>query len=316
MFLFQWLVGAASEENQNFIQRQIIEINNKIEELKKRDVVDKTTLNNLIIEQRELINEILAESNNTPIPCTAKRYDENLAFINIETTPENSDVYINDIFVGKAPVKLYEIEANIPHKIVICGDPRYYWSKVIEVKLKKFQREKFNISLEHGRAKIIVLADEVINRVAVDGKLVKDFNENTPVVVLEAGKHKIKAWRGFYYSEFQVDLWEGDFLRLNANNLIYDKELESNCKLCQEAKKQLDKMLDNPDKTFVARVFVLDQWYKNRCGELYCLKSKLDDLKGLGMLFRLLSTEKYKIYDIYGKSNPSSFKLNEICCCK
>lgn len=47
---------------------------------------------------------------------------------------------MDDQWVGKAPLKMYEIEAGVEHAITARGDPRYFRPTTLKKTWDKFQR--------------------------------------------------------------------------------------------------------------------------------------------------------------------------------
>ena len=195
------------------LQEKINEYDRQIEEIRKRQKSaerEKDMLNTLA--EKKKIVERLSAAPGKGVAYTDRKYDENMAFINVETTPSSDmDIYIDGVWVSRSPLKLYEIEAGEKHTITIKGDPRYFKEFSVERTYKKFYRAVETFEIERGIGKILPLAEEPIEKVVVDG-VELPFDPRQPQIEVPAGLHKIKVFSGFLRGSFEEDVWIGDCL--------------------------------------------------------------------------------------------------------
>ena len=195
------------------LQEEISRQDRLIEELRKRKQTEERKLEmTAVIEKRKKTIAELMRKPGKGVAYTTHRYDENLAFVNIVTSPVNLDIYIDDVWVGKSPLKLYEIEAGKTHTITAKGDLRYFLPTQIKRRYDKFSRVQEKLIIQRGRGKILLLGKELFDTVKVDGNPI-NFNPNRPLIVVPAGRRRLSILKGSKLASFVQDVWAGDVIR-------------------------------------------------------------------------------------------------------
>ena len=218
------------QEFQSMIRSQ----NSEIEKLRRiaHTAKQKKRLVGIINSQQKTINLLKSRAKKRSIPYTNRRYDENIAFINIESDSSGLDVYINNNYIGVTPIKLYEIEARKKHLITLRGDARYYTrTKSITRKYDKFQRAFELITVSRGKGNVIILSNEEIVGVAYDTKHADgQFSgwaanqiDDSAMYRMEAGKLLVRIYFEYGCAEIMLDLWAGDTIRRDIKKSHYLK---------------------------------------------------------------------------------------------
>jgi TolB-like protein len=203
---------------QEAIERQ----NNEIDELRRQSHTKsyKKRLQTIVQQQREYISKLHEESRNDKIRYTSRKYDENLAFINIESGVPNHDIYINGKWVGVTPLIKYEIEAGKDHEITVRGDQKFFLPKTVTRKYQKFQRSHEQIVLQRGRATAIILSRFRIKDISVNGEPIY-LNPDSAYIEIEAGVNNFQVLDDNGQSEFSEEMWIGDRLRIDIDDGDY-----------------------------------------------------------------------------------------------
>ncbi len=164
-------------------QERIEKLDRQIEEIRVRKQSEQRLreMEEIIWKRKMIINNLLEGSGNKGVAYTTRRYDKNIAFLNIDTVPEKLDIYIDQKWVGRAPMAMYEIEAGVTHVITAKGDPRYYQPAVLKRKYEKFERIEEKLELKTGAGKVLLLGREPVEEVFIDGEQYKHFNPKTVV---------------------------------------------------------------------------------------------------------------------------------------
>ena len=195
------------------LQEEISRQDKLIEDLRKRRQTEERKLEMVaVIEERKKTIVKLMQKPGKGVAYTTRRYDENLAFVNILTTRDGLDIYINDVWVGKSPLKLYEIEAGKTHTITAKRDPRYFVPTQIEKQYDKFSRIQEKLTVHRGTGKILLLGKELFDTVKVDGKPI-DFDPKRPIITVFAGRRRVTLFQEPKVASFVQDVWVGDVIR-------------------------------------------------------------------------------------------------------
>lgn len=197
------------------LQDEIAHLDRQIENIRQQRQTEaqKRSMIQAIEEKKRVIDQLQRKTSpKGTVPYTSRVYDENLAFLNVSTEPEGLDVYIDGAWVGKAPIKMYEIEAGMNHTIEAKGDPRYFIDAGIKRRYDRFERREETLAITRGAGRILLLAESVINRVSVNDQNV-NFDPNKPVIEVPAGDVKVHVVAGNKVGRFEQDVWTGDLLR-------------------------------------------------------------------------------------------------------
>jgi len=256
----------ASKTTVQGLQKIIEKQNEKIESLRKKsqDSHYKKRLIKVINEQKNAIKKLGQKSKS--IPYTTRNYDKNLAFLNINSVPSNIDVYINDQWTGKTPIKKYEIEAGIKQKITLRGDPRYFDPLVIYKTYKQFERSFENMELKKGKSKILVLSEFKIRYFLVNGKLYP-VRQGEIVIEVNAGLNTIIVKDENGYIKFELETWRNEFIKKNIGLNEYVRKPKEAFEY--EDQLEYEKILSKPINDYI----VVDQqtrliWQKGEPGEM------------------------------------------------
>ncbi len=199
------------------LQEKINEYDRQLEEIKARQqsAQREKDMRGKLEDKRRIVEQLTA-GYGKGVAYTTRKYDENKAFINVETDPKGLDVYIDGSWVASSPLEMYEIEAGRDHRITVKGDPRYFNENTIARKYGQFERKVEKLSIERGRGKVLLLARKEIQKVLVDG-VEASFDPGRPLIEMAAGNREIEAFSGCYKGSLSEDVWAGDALRRDLN---------------------------------------------------------------------------------------------------
>ncbi|GAB0057905.1 Hercynine oxygenase [Candidatus Magnetaquicoccaceae bacterium FCR-1] len=225
--------GLDQNEEVRVLQEKINDLNTQIESLRQNrdETRRKKEMESVIAKQKQTIKELLKKGDDKgTVQYTDRTFSENLAFLNLETSPTGMEVYVDGAFIGFSPIKKYEIEAGKEYMIVAKGDPRYWRQAELKRSFQKMQRDQYLLRLTRARGKVLLLGDEMVDGVVVDGKVIRNFDPKNPVIEVNAGKRRIGLFSPRSKSDsnhptmIEVDVWEGDLLRkdvvLTGSDLI------------------------------------------------------------------------------------------------
>jgi len=199
------------------LQEEISRQDRLIEDLRKRRQTEERKLEMMaVIEKRKKAIAKLIQKPGKGVAYTIRRYDKNLAFVNIVTKPDSLDIYIDDVWVGKSPLKLYEIEAGKTHTITAKGDLRYFVPTQIKRRYDKFSRVEETLTVNRGTGKLLLLGKELFDRVYVDANRI-NFNRNRPLIEVYAGKRMVEVTTDSKAARFEQDIWEGSVIRKDVS---------------------------------------------------------------------------------------------------
>lgn len=208
------------EQSISFVALQdlIAKQNREMESVRKRsdDLRKKQRFIEILREQRRAMKQFGTVHGE----FSARKYDENVAFVDIKTTPGNQSLYIGDRWIGKAPIKKMELEAGATHEIVVRGDPRYFLPVTIRKQYKKYERAFETISLKRGKAKLILVGDHPIRRVFVNQC---EYHGDFSMIEVSTGKNQIEIYDTVGYASMVVDSWVGDTLRVDITRESYSR---------------------------------------------------------------------------------------------
>jgi hypothetical protein len=132
--------------------------------------------------------------------------EENFAFLSIETSPPDIEVFIDGKKIGKGKVDNVKVEAG--EHVIEAGDPEYY--KVFKKKIALNPKEKRKIKAEAipRLGKLIVLSKPPEGTLFIDGKMVGKTPYEIEVL---RGEHFIKVTKeGYFEGSDKVFVEEGD----------------------------------------------------------------------------------------------------------
>ena len=195
------------------LQEKINDYDRRIEEIRRRQqsAQREKDMRAALEEKRDIVARLTSKPGKG-VAYTTRNYKENFAFINVETTPSDLDVYIDGAWVARSPLEMYEIEASVEHTISVKGDPRYFREARMKRKYERWYRATERLSIERGTGKVLLLARKEIRKVLVDGVEVP-FDPKKPLIEVSSGKRRFEAFSGCFKGDLEEDVWTGDVLR-------------------------------------------------------------------------------------------------------
>jgi len=202
------------------IQSKVRAQNQEIERLRKESYTSqqKQMLVKVIEEQAKTIGILKQRKDSGEL--RSRNYDENIAFVDLKSNPNDLDLYIDGNWAGKTPLGKLEVSSGVKHQFTLRGDPRYWEPLTYSVAYTKYQRT-FDTQVMHlGQAQLILVNDEPIKRVFVNDCAV-DFNPSKPVIHVFAGLNKIRIVGQSNVAVIKDEYWAGESIRLDIQPQHY-----------------------------------------------------------------------------------------------
>jgi hypothetical protein len=167
----------------------------------------KNELKNLQLQKKSLIQKINTLADNKSIKLSTIK-DKNYAYITITSNKKETEIYIDNIYVGMAPIKRFKIPSN--KEIVIKGvnDKRYFPKDIIiRKKAKRLSIPKVNLNFTTGKSEIFLVGESGA-KVYVNSTFLRVLSEENRVLEINSDKKveiAIVHYDGCYTT--QEDLW-------------------------------------------------------------------------------------------------------------
>ena len=163
---------------------EIKEYNNQLKQLiKSRN--KKKELKNLQEIKKILIQTVTDLAQNKDIELQLLK-DKSYAYLNISSNIKDSEIYINDAYVGIAPIKHFKVQSDEEITIKGINDKRYYPDDVIfKDKFKKLSVSEINLEFKKGEAELFFIGKDN-STLYINDTIKQKLNKDEKVVIVEA----------------------------------------------------------------------------------------------------------------------------------
>jgi len=167
-------------------KEEIRQYEKQIKELLKRKH-EFNELENLQKMKKVLIKRVDNLSNSKNINSQIITHD-NYAYLNIKSNIENSEVYINDIYIGVAPIKHFKVESN-KDIVIKASNNKIYYPKdiIIKNKFKKLSVSNIDLKFIKGKAKLFLVGEKG-STLYINHTIIKKLHDKENIVIIKAGE--------------------------------------------------------------------------------------------------------------------------------
>jgi len=160
--------------------------NAKLEELLKSRNQTKE-LKKLQERKKLLLQKVTDLENGKEIQLQIQK-DEKYAYIDIISNVKNSEIYLNNKYIGIAPIKKYKVVSDTKIVIKAINDKRYYPKDVVITKyLKKLSVSDIKINFTKGQAKLFLIGAND-SMLYINNHLIKKLNNSNRTITVKSGK--------------------------------------------------------------------------------------------------------------------------------
>ena len=155
---------------------------------------------------------------------------ESIGFVNINSKVEKTKIYLNDKYIGDAPIEHYQVKSNTNIELKAIADISFYTKEFIRnINVKALKIQSYTAKFKKANAKLLLIGKD--GYLYINDRFERTLNSNNRILnIPSAKKIKIEIRNGDDKYTIIKDMYANKFYKLEYNlnnNSLKDKELQN-----------------------------------------------------------------------------------------
>lgn len=173
------------------------------------------------------------------------KIENSIGFINVNSNVSETKIYLNNQYIGDAPIERYQVDANSNLELKAISNKKFYPKDFIRnINVKKLKIQSYTAEFKKANAKLLLIGKD--GYLYINDRFERTLNSNNRVITIPASeKIKIEIRNGDDKYTTLKDMYANEFYKLEYNldnNSVKDKKLQD--ELALKGVKNIDNELD------------------------------------------------------------------------